>query len=594
MNEMYVAWRNGTGRTDRRPIYDWAAEHITLPSVLSRQGHFNVSGSRHFIAPLDALKSDVVREVNILAPVRSGKSLIADIATAWALANDNASVLRVFATDSEAKEHAELRGMPMLSSCTALTHLWPTDRHKERTCEVVLRNGLPVFFVGPATSNLQAKGWKWVNCDEPWLYPRGRLFEAKARLGDFVRLRSSKFLVISQGGEEGDDWDIQFRTGVRHEWMVACLGCGKPFAPRWNAERLDGTRWGMVFDAVKVGSGYDVRRAIETMRVECPHCGHGHLDNERTRGWWNQSGQFVADGDTGGSRRSYHWNALIDYPWDELVTEWLAARAEAHIGNITPTIQFFQKRLAEPKSELTAHEGHQAFARMKIELDSPAQKLWPDEAARFLTVDRQAEDIYWATVRAWAKGTGESRRLWFGKLFSEADIEAIREKYGVPRNRVLIDSGYRPKGDQGVYSACIKYGWVSLKGDDAPHFWHHEPDASNPERKVRVMKFYAPLSYGEPERGAYRGRKCPLIRFSAPAAADKVQQLIENRLWVEPEDVDTEMEREYRVQMAAEFKRKFTNNRGRTEWAWVCPSGNNHAWDCAKMQVVGAWILGLI
>ena len=47
--------------------------------------------------------------------------------------------------------------------------------------------------------------------------------------------------------------------------------------------------------------------------------------------------------------------------------------------------------------------------------------------------------------------------------------------------------------------------------------------------------------------------------------------------------------------MSAEFKRpkidKFT---GRKVMVWVCPSGNNHAFDCAKMQVLCAMQAGLL
>ena len=78
--------------------------------------------------------------------------------------------------------------------------------------------------------------------------------------------------------------------------------------------------------------------------------------------------------------------------------------------------------------------------------------------------------------------------------------------------------------------------------------------------------------------------------------ADRVAELIEHGLWIEPEgDEQNEIEREYRKQMSAEFKRpkvdKFT---GRKVMVWVCPSGNNHAFDCAKMQVLCAMQAGLL
>lgn len=590
-------WQRGTRPSDRRPIHEWAREQVELPAVLTKRGHFDASSSRHFIEPLAALKDDRIREVNVMAPVRSGKSLIADIAGIWAVPHEHASVLRIFADDWQAKEHAEIRLWPMLRACPDFAPLLQVSRHRLRTQELILANGLPFFIQGPALGGLQAKGWKWVTLDEPWQYKPGTIGEAKARMGDFVRTQNNKLLCISQGGEEGSDWDLQFSSGRLHEWNVACMSCGQLFAPTWRATRDDGSRWGMVFEAIRDpagGPGYDIERALASMRVECPHCRHPHLDTETTRGAWNTSGRFIAEGEASRfSRVSFHWNALIDYPWAELVREWLEARSAAHVGNFIPTVQFFQKRLAWHKSTSTAHEGHQAFTRIAIELEDPKEKLWPEEAARLFTLDRQAEDIYWGTIRAWARGTGESRRVWWGKLFGPAEIEAVREKYGVQRNRVLIDSGYKPKGDQGVYADCIRFGWIALKGADEPYFWHVEK--TGPNKGKRVQKLYAPLSWGEPEQGALRNRKAPLIRFAAAAAAEKVHELIDRRQWIEPADRDDDLEREYRAQMAAEFKRRRTNTfTGRVDWVWVCPSGNNHAFDCAKEQIAGAWLLGLL
>src|SRR5687767_6392684 len=72
---------------DRRPIYEWARENVFLPSRLTRTGAFEVDRSRQFVAPFDALQNDRIREVNILAPVRDGKTLIADVWLPWLVVN---------------------------------------------------------------------------------------------------------------------------------------------------------------------------------------------------------------------------------------------------------------------------------------------------------------------------------------------------------------------------------------------------------------------------------------------------------------------------------------------------------------------------
>ena len=42
------------------------------------------------------------------------------------------------------------------------------------------------------------------------------------------------------------------------------------------------------------------------------------------------------------------------------------------------------------------------FARIAMDLSDPKAKAFDGEVKRFLSADRQGEDVYWVTVRAWA------------------------------------------------------------------------------------------------------------------------------------------------------------------------------------------------
>jgi hypothetical protein len=78
--------------------------------------------------------------------------------------------------------------------------------------------------------------------------------------------------------------------------------------------------------------------------------------------------------------------------------------------------------------------------------------------------------------------------------------------------------------------------------------------------------------------------------------SERVNKLIDKGRWVEPSgSEDDPSEIEYRRQMTAEYKkRKVDKFSGKVEWKWVCPSHNNHAFDCAKMQVVAAILADLV
>lgn len=591
-------WRLAFMPPDRRPIKEWAHDKVTLPPVLTKRGKFTTEDSRQFEAPLAAIQHDRVRGVRMLKPVRGGGTLVADIAIPWGIANDNASVLFIMQDDKIAPAHAETRTMPMLLSVPEIKAMLSQDRHKKRKADILFSNGLPLDIRGPALGGLQSRGFKWVVCDEAWLYKPGILGQAKSRLGDFVKIAASKFIAISQGGEEESDWAIEVEEGVLFVWRPGCSACTKPMELEWTIKLTTGKTAGAVFDTIKHADGtYDKEATAATVRYVCPHCGHEHPNTEKTRSEWNKTGDYY-NAKTGErfdplnppTEVTFRWHSLIDYPWAELVKEWLSAQDAKHVGNFKPLVNFFQKRCALMRSERTIHDTDIPFARAKIELLDPKEKAWPEEAGRFLTADRQSEDVYWVTIRAWAK-TGESRRVFFGRLYSETDIEAKRAEFGVHPDCTVIDSGYRPKGDHGVYSACIRYGWVAAKGTDEPFFWHSVPVGNGGEMQ-RVQRPWAPLSHGDPGEGTSSEGKssAPLIRFSSSVMADRVSGLIDRGLWVEPESDETsELEREYRRQMSAEFKRpkvdKFT---GRRVMVWVCPSGNNHAFDCAKMQVLCA------
>lgn len=590
-----TVWSTAFHRLDRRSIQEWSGDRVTLPPVLTHAGKFSTANSKQFDGPLFALWSDRVRVVCILKPVRGGGTLIADVSIPWAVVEDHASVLNVLQDDKIAPFHAETRVMPVLKSVPEILSMLSTDRNKTRKADILFSNGLPLVVTGPAMSNLQTRGFKWVICDEAWMYKPGILGQAKARLGDFVKMASSKFLVISQGGEEDSDWDFEVRGCVLYVFHVPCAGCNELIAPEWTIRRDDNVIAGAIFDTIKNADGsYDKDASAATVRFVCPKCGHAHPNSEKTRSRWRAAGVYIEpktgkvfDKDDPPSEVAFRWHSLIDYPWAELVKEWLAAQDAKRAGNFEPLINFFQKRCALMRSEKTVHETDLPFARTKIE--NPTEKSWPEEALRLFTVDRQGEDVYWGMVRAWAK-TGETRRLFYGRLYGEAAIEAKRIEFGVITDATIVDSGYKPKGDNGVYAACIRYGWVAAKGEDDFFFWHSVPQKP-PRPPIRVRKPWAPLSYGDPGEGTTeQGRvRAKLIRFSSPTLKDRVMGLITHGLWVEPADAGDEMDKECARQMAAEFKRpkidKFTS---KTVQVYVCPTGNNHALDCSAMQVLGA------
>lgn len=585
--------------SDRRPVYEWAADHVVLPPRLARPGRFSIADTRHLSAPFDALQSDHVREVNVMAPPRSGKTLLVDVWLPWIVRNDPGPYLHVFQKDPIAHGHAKERTLPTLRACPPVAALMPGDDN-ETMQRIRFLNGMQMEVSGPALSNLQSRGFRYVVFDEPWMidapgsgagYRPGAIAEGRARLGDFEKLQTEKLVCISQGGEEGGEWATQFDSGERNEWHVECQSCREFSYTGWSMRRVaDGKEVfaGMRWDEHKSADGlWLAEKCAATARWECPRCGHPHFDNGRTKGEWNRTGKYVTTGEVNRRKKSFHWTGVIDSPWANMVEQYLGALNEWKLrGSPIALIQFFQKRMAQCKSEGSIAGDAQKFSRETYAVDA----TWPDEAARFMTIDRQEEDVYYWTIRAWSQ-RGESRRLAFGKAFGDAELEKIREQWKVKAGRTLIDSGYRPKGDNGVYALCVRYGWFALKGDDTACFYHQS-------KRGRIQRSYSEITQGDPESGTGKsGRRfASLIRFSSAAMADRLSQLIGKGQWIEPvTDGAAGSEIDYGRQMSAEVKRERRNkSTGRVENVWVAVRKDNHFWDCAKMQVLAATLAGCL
>lgn len=572
-------WR----QADRRPIAEYASEHVQLFPPITRPGLFDCSSSRHFLDPLAGLDNERTREVNVLKPVRGGGSLIGDVHLAVSLARDPASFLNVFQTDADAKAHWFDRLEKVLKGCAAAAALLP-ERYE--WSEIHLRDGSTLYTGGPGMSNLQSKGVRYLRLDECWIYPLGRMTEAEARVGDYQRMELSKILRISQGGAAPDrmlhecDWHRAWLRGERNEWEVACRHCGKYFDPIFSGTRADGSFWGITWDQHRLANGdWSLAKCIPTIRFECPHCAQPILDSKSTREEWNRTGRYRLASDPNPRARGFHWEAVIDFPWADLVALWLDAANAFSRGDLQPKIQFYQKRRALFRDEESILKGGLQLKRAAYEIHSD----WPEEKVRFMSIDRQEEDVFWWSVRAWSDE--KSRRLGFGKAFGFAECETKRELFKVAPNHVFIDSAFVPRGDHGVYAACCRYGWIAVRGDNSYFFIHHDP-----KRKRRIQRSYAPPTKGDPGMGTAKERQrfANLILFSKPQMNQVVQSLIDSGRWEEPITGERELEEEYAAQMASRVKRvEYSAKTGEARIYWK-EGKNDHARDLANMQALGA------
>ena len=583
------AWRTVFQWRDQRPIWEWAADNLILKPPFTRTGPFDLATTRHFIAPLEALADDHVREVNILKPVRGGGSLLADIHLPWTIVNDPGPYMRSFQADDVAEDHTKERIVRLLRQCPATARLMPGG--KLDWSEIRLLNEFTIYHNGPSLANFQTKGVRYLVLDEPWMYPRGRMGEALARVGDYLKISTSKVFCVSQGGPnenqriEENEWWSHYHAAELNTWTVQCHGCGAFVAPKFFDQRKDGKWAGLIFDEHKLPNGdWHIARTVPTVRYECPLCGHPHLDTPRLKSEWNRTGQYLRTTEENRRKRSFHWEAVIDYPWVELATMWLEAANAFRRGVIEPKLQFAKKYLAKFEDERTLLQGSVRLPRVSYEIRTDTE---PEELGRCMSVDRQ-EQWYWWTVRKWFKH-GKSRRLGFGRAFGLQELEDTRKKFAVEPNNLLIDARFEAKGERGVYAACIRHGWVAIMGDRRMVFSHRG-------HKRTILRSYSELSFGDPECGLPGGGKkaCPLIFFAKAIYNQRVQGLIESGLWEEPAGSDNENEREYVRQMGGRMKKvKLDRATGALKEFWW-ESQDDHARDLANGQVLWATLARIL
>jgi hypothetical protein len=636
------AWRQAFRPRDTRPIPDWARDHVRLPPALSKNGPFEVAGSRHFIEIFAALQSAHVREVNVLKPVRGGGTLIADIWLPWVLENDPGNFLGVFQKDDIAKEHCELRTRPILQSVVAIMNRWPAG-YRDRLQEMLFPE-MPVFIWGPAIRNLQSKGFRYLWLDEPWLYAKGTIGEAKGRLGDYIKQGIDKLLCIAQGGfakdttdpEQVDDWYAQYFTGEILEWHVQCRGCKKYHAPKWTGLHESGPRkgqrFGMVWNEHRDDRGrWLIEQCKKSIRYVCPKCGHEEKEAnyKEVQEAWNRTGKYLTpeglEPSNTTQKKSFHWNNIISQRWDFLTDTWLNARNSAAMGDRTATIQFWQKHMAE-FWDPEADDDYERILPVELEIseaEKPDPIRWIDPADareilfkhRQLAVDVQMRKLY-AIVDIWSD-FGDDLTLWAEELESWTALKVLQERFHVAHDDVCIDINYNYRETDVAQAVCrharvekvqhneheaILYSqWIAYRGDNKKRLFPYDPKGGkrrwlpwNPEFEridpcpgIPISKRQEDMLIRKPN-GQVQARICKVFKWSE----DTITQILDDRRTGRAKGIRSiiapgEWNADFAKHMGAEAYRRVEDSKGHGKVERY-KTRDDHYRDGKKMSIIHA------
>jgi hypothetical protein len=578
---------------DRRPMYDWAHDNIQeLPEVYAIRGQFNVRNSPWLIAPFDSMLDPLCRRTTVSKAVQSAGTLLAEIATAHRIANDPGPTSFTAQSDDMAAMEAKTRLWPLLERIPVVARLLPRPGPMKTQQEIYF-GGHFLILNSANLSDQQSQSIRYKINDEIWMARWADVYaDACARVTAFEQQGTSHILDISQGGFDGGDrpcWATwSFRNGSMEEWSVLCRNpeCKKSSPLAIHAKRKDGTRAGMVWaeDAKREDGTFNERRAAETVRWECPHCGHAHDDTDATRAHWRRTGHYVVtNNEAPRSWRSFHWEALVAHPMQALATEFCQAENMfARTGDESARIKFRQKREAKPWKqerntiEIFSEERSGYTTATFRDAGTPV----PGEVGRHMTMDRQ-KDHWWVEVGAWGtQPTLTYRQLYFGRVDTLAMARQIQQTYGVPDWGVAEDRAYMPSE---VDKDCARFGWSGIEGSKTKRKrWSQRDEASG-----SIVNFPTSDVLLSPVNGG----AVPYCQFDGEYFKDLLANALARKggvTWLLPDDVNPL----WREHVAGEEKREVRP--GVWEWHEVKTNAANHGLDTSVMQLVIASVRSII
>lgn len=579
-----TGWRSGCALPDRRPVQDWARDHVKLGGGYARQGSFDIRTCRHLEQPFAAVQDDHVREITCRAAIQTLKTLFVEITSLWAITNEPGPMMWTQQDDDSAKEHTKGRYRGLLRNCEPVSRILPRDRHDKSTNEIYFGD-FYLIVNGANINNLQSKSIRWKLNSECWLWKQGLLTHARRRVSAYARDGISKILNESQGSFAGDDFDRLWLDGTQEVWSVPCAGCGQLHALDFFARMKDDekVRAGVVWaeDARREDGTWNERQVRESARWKCPTCGHEHENSARTRAAWNAKGAYIPqNAEANGKHRSFQWNALIAEDLGDLAVEFLTATAFKKRGQLQPLKDFYMQRLALSWKDEAEDFGAQATVVLSDYTLAAMHELGAakieNETKRIMTIDRQ-RDHFWATVRAW-RTDGGSRLLWRGKTLTSEQNHGIAQRFGVEPKLVCEDAQYSTAQ---VYEDCVRFNWTALHGSGDDSFTHMV-------HGKKVYRFYSPLKETQVPGG--------LARYMF-WASDPVKDVLlalrtgaDGHKWELPSDIGEDYLRQMRGEVKRERVSKVT---GRSEWRWA-KVGPNHFLDCEAMQTAVALALQIL
>lgn len=573
----------------RLTVEEWLKRHVRF-EVGPILGPLDVANSPWIREPLEKLKDHSVREIICACSVQSAKTVFAEGAMLYLIAEEGGNMCLYLQTDDHADEFLDTRFKRRILDCKPVRDLLVRAERSIQKRTVTYAHMTQFVLGANNVHNLQSKDVRYVIGDEAAYWPNGHIDESRKRTTAFDQRNSKRIYIGTPLNNQGEYFEA-FQDGTRCEWTVACPFCGD----RWEM-KLAQLKWDGEGARLEDGK-YDLARIKESTRYECPSCNAQIRDEPMMRRKIADSGVYVQKNEhPDPSVCSYHWNSLTVpwVNWHTIVGEFLKAEHARKLGDFTPLAEFVRKRLGE-------FWDMRDFQTEEINLSGSFKMLesWDQEFRRYMTVDVQ-KDYFRVIVRLWAQ-SGASRLFFAGSFQTWEQLRDFQEQHGISPRRVFVDAGFNTND---VLRQCAKYGWMAVKGDKTQFFSWYKTDPRTGKKEQTQRPYSVPrlidTSIGmhtEDKRQMAReaGRKgvtAEMILW----ATDYIR-LILHRLragkgasW----EIAADAPKYYFDEIGNEVLVQETDKKTGRPKRYFKKLGPNHSFDCEAMNVLAACIEKLI
>jgi len=534
--EILTAIRDGYVPSFSGSIDQWAETYCDIQGSYTIKGPFDCSRSPHFKKVFQFIQDPLVREVNLIAPTRSGKTLIFEIGLLYTIATNSGDILWLTLSDEKAEQTTEKRISKLLEHCEPVKHLLSDDKYNIQTRKYKFQH-LDVDVTSPKDNALNILGFKTIFNDEVWrygeVYGNNIIDTIKHRIDEEYK-DVSKVYCFSQSGMKGEAWHNQYVLGEQWEYGWRCPQCNTLQTCVFKGKRQDGSKYGIVFPEIRDEQGkYKINECANNAKMVCEHCNLMIQDTLVNRYNLLNGGDYIKVCDGQNNKVKSLKMSFISNPktsWGDLVILFLNALRLQEVNRDDTLLQnFVTKNLAEwwdtykPNNrtiiKLSQYDPSNPFGEFEGRIG--------DTPCRFMAIDCQQKEPYFYYGIISVNSIGDIRVIKFGKCNSWDELNVIRINNKVEERCVGVDTGDGPN-QESLRSKCVSYGkWIefddetlwgcylSLKGSGQREF-----------RKHKDGKFYR---YAEPEEhyvvssGEDEGKFLTHVTWSNP----KYKQILE-------------------------------------------------------------------